>query len=160
MARLFIALILAASLSTGCVSIPVQIKPTCKQNTCSRKHLVVGLFPGVGEVHKLGMNIDGEPATKNHRRAETVYLPIMFSAYNVLALGLPTVFSWVSEPVQPWETGRKDPIDPETGRRNWIGCIPSLVGFCKTRRTWEMPPPEEIPEEVPEEGPSSPPKNL
>ncbi|MFQ5513416.1 MAG: hypothetical protein ACE5FG_03185 [Myxococcota bacterium] len=139
-----VLLALAAALSLGCVAIPVQREPLCEAGRCSRHQLVVGLFPGLGEAHMSGMGINGRRAGWSRRSAEKLFVPVLLSAYNLLALGMPTLQAWVREPWRDWATGPEDHVDPSTGKRDWVGCVPALFGFCKATRTWSLArPPEE-----------------
>jgi hypothetical protein len=111
------AVALAALAAQACVAVPLGRQPADP----SQRHLVVGLFPAIGEAHLNDKASNGAPLTPGLRAADYTLRPLYIAALNLLSLGFPTLASWLLEPYEDWS--------PRVGR-----CDLALLGYCKSAR--------------------------
>jgi hypothetical protein len=112
-----IALAWVCLLGLGCASIPLGEQPGKR----TRRQLVVGFFPGIGEAHLNERATNGDPLTPGLRAADYTLRPLYIAAVNLLSLGFPTVASWLLEPYEDWS--------PQAG-----ACGHALLGYCKSAK--------------------------
>jgi hypothetical protein len=110
-----------------------QPPPIPEGATCAalRKHLVVGVFPGLYQ-YMLDDDI-GEAAHEARdyyppkglnwpaRMGMSGVLALGIAGWNTVTFGVPTAFMWLGEPFLPWSA-------------NSLPCYPSALGFCKIER--------------------------
>jgi hypothetical protein len=130
--RTFAIALLGFSLAAlGCGAIPLEARPSgsCRvwgrgppsaSGPCQR-HLVIGLFPAIGEAHLNDLATNGKPLTGWLRTADYSLRPLFIVGVNALSLGFPTLTSWLLEPYDDW--------DPAPG-----SCSMALLGYCKAAK--------------------------
>jgi len=115
--RIGLAALCAALLTSGCLAVPLGRRPAEK----SRRHLVVGLFPAIGEAHLNHRATNGEALSLGLRVADYTLRPLYIAAVNFVTLGFPTLTAWLLEPYEAWS--------PSVGP-----CRNALLGFCKAAK--------------------------
>src|SRR5262245_17066251 len=91
----------------GCVAIPLESAPSrkCENNSVPcQKHLVVGLFPGVGEAHLNHRATNGKPLSTGLRLLDYSLWPVSTVAVNFITLGFPTVIGFLLEPYEEFDS--------------------------------------------------------
>ncbi len=146
---------LASALCTGCASIPMEAAPEegCndapapgerapRPEYCEQAHLVIGLFPSVGEFHLNEVSTKGMRLTPMRRWLDYTVVPGIIAYQNIGSLFMPTAYGFYHE---PWTD-----YDQYPG-----ACEGVLFGFCKAAlsvpRPGERPDFESMEEEYEEE---------
>ncbi|MCP4005156.1 MAG: hypothetical protein GY725_13260 [bacterium] len=112
--------------SDGCADAPAPGGRYPDPEYCGQRHLVVGLFPTVGEHHLNDLSTKGMPLTPMRRAIDYTVFPVVISILNLTGFGLPSLYALIYEGFEEYH--------PSPG-----ACSMSLLGFCKAQKSHPRP---------------------